>query len=58
MGKVQMIIDSGCSRTIVQEKFVNRNYYTGESIMIVTANGERVKVQLIACLGVHHMANL
>jgi hypothetical protein len=44
--KVQMIIDSGCSRTIVHEKFVNRNYYTGESIMIVIANGERVEVPL------------
>jgi hypothetical protein len=44
--KVQMIIDSGCSRTLVHEKFVNRNYYTGERIMIVTANGERVEVPL------------
>ena len=43
---VQMTIDSGCSRTLVHEKFVSGDYYTGESIMIITANGDRVEVPL------------
>ena len=43
---VRMIIDSGCSRTLVHEKFVNGDYYTGESITIITANGDRVEVPL------------
>ena len=43
---VQMIVDSGCSRTLVHEKFVIQDYYTGESIMIITANGDRVDVPL------------
>ena len=43
---VRMIIDSGCSRTLVDEKFANGEYYTGESITIITANGDRVEVPL------------
>ena len=41
-----MIIDSGCSRTLVHEKFVNGDCYTGESITIITADGDRVEVPL------------
>jgi hypothetical protein len=40
--KVQMIIDSGRSRvnSLVNEKFVCQDYYSGDSIMIITANGD------------------
>ena len=44
--KVQMIIDSGCSRTLVHENLVSKNSFTGENITVITANGDRVEVPL------------
>lgn len=41
-----MVIDSGCSRTLVHEKFVSKDTYTGEVITIFIANGDRVEVPL------------
>ena len=39
-----MTIDSGCSRTLVHEKLVGQNGFTGENITVLTANGDRVEV--------------
>ena len=44
--KIQMIIDSGCSRTLVHEKLVEQNSFTGEFISVITANSDRVEVPL------------
>ena len=41
-----MIINSGCSRTLVHEKLVEQSSFTGEFITVITANGDRVEVPL------------
>jgi hypothetical protein len=43
---IDMFIDSGCSRTLVHEKFVHRNQYTGEVMTVLMANGVRNNVPL------------
>ena len=41
-----MVIDSGCCRTLVHEKFVGNNLYTGELMTVLMANGDRTRVPL------------
>jgi transposase InsO family protein len=43
-----MMIDSGCSKTLIHEKFLNwrKPNLTGENITVLTATGERVTVPL------------
>ena len=43
---IDMVIDSGCCRTLVHKKFVGKNHYTGESMTVLMANGDRIKVPL------------
>ena len=42
----EMIIDSGCTRTLVHEKFVKNGSLTGEEMSVLTATGERLIVPL------------
>ena len=41
-----MVIDSGCSKTLVHDKFLNRKKLTGDKITVLTATGERITVPL------------
>ena len=41
-----MIVDSGCTRTLVDEKFVKNGSFTGEEMSVLTATGERLIVPL------------
>ena len=43
---IDMVIDSGCCRTLVHKKFVGKNHYTGELMTVLMANGDRIKVPL------------
>jgi hypothetical protein len=43
---IDMVIDSGCCRTLVHEKFVGNNRYTGELMTVLMANGDRTRVPL------------
>jgi hypothetical protein len=43
---VTMVIDSGCSKTLVHERFLNRKKLTGDKIAVLTATGERITVPL------------
>ena len=42
----EMIVDSGCTRTLVHEKFVKNGSLTGEEMSVLTATGERLIVPL------------
>ena len=42
----EMIVDSGCTRTLVHEKFVKNGSLTGEEMSVLTATGERLVVPL------------
>ena len=42
----EMIVDSGCTRTLVHEKFVKNGSLTGEEMSVLTATGERLIVLL------------
>ena len=42
-----MVVDSGCTRTLVHERFmVDKDSFTGDEITVLTASGERVIVPL------------
>ena len=42
----EMIVDSGCTRTLVNEKVVKNGSLTGEEMSVLTATGERLIVPL------------
>ncbi|KAK3741200.1 hypothetical protein QZH41_000906 [Actinostola sp. cb2023] len=41
-----MLIDSGCTNTLVHKKFLNHKKWTGNRITVLTATGERITVPL------------
>ena len=41
-----MVVDSGCTRTLVNEKFVKNGSFAGEEMSVLTATGERLIVPL------------
>ncbi|KAK3701535.1 hypothetical protein QZH41_007903 [Actinostola sp. cb2023] len=41
-----MLIDSGCTNTLVHKKFLNHKKLTGNRITVLTATGERITVTL------------
>ena len=41
-----MVVDSGCTRTLVHSKYVNSSALTGDKITVLTAEGERLTVPL------------
>ena len=41
-----MVVDSGCTRTLVHKKYVSRTALTGNKITVLTAAGERLTVPL------------
>ena len=41
-----MIVDSGCTRTLVHKRFVSDDSLTGEKIRVLTAAGERLAIPL------------
>lgn len=43
---VNMLVDSGCTRTLINEKFAEGAKRTGEFISLLTASGERLTVPL------------
>ena len=46
-GKIaEMVVDSGCTRTLVQKRFVENGALTGDKISVLTATGERLVVPL------------
>ena len=42
----EMVVDSGCTRTLVHKKFVKNGSLTGEEMSVLTATGERLIVPL------------
>ena len=40
----EMVVDSGCTRTLVHRKCVNSSALTGDKITVLTAAGERLTV--------------
>ena len=42
----EMVVDSGCTRTLVHRKYVNSLALTGDKITVLTAAGERLTVPL------------
>ena len=42
----EMVVDSGCTRTLVHERFVKNDAFTGDKISVLTATGERLIVPL------------
>lgn len=42
----KMVVDSGCTRTLVCEKFVGKKQETGEKMTVLTADGNRIIVPL------------
>ena len=42
----EMIVDSGCTRTLVHKRFVNDDSLTGEKMTVLTAAGERLVIPL------------
>ena len=42
----EMVVDSGCTRTLVHSKYVNSSALTGDKITVLTAEGERLTVPL------------
>ena len=42
----EMVVDSGCTRTLIHEKFVKNGSLTGEKMSVLTATGERLIVPL------------
>ena len=51
LGKIEgklaeMVVDSGCTRTLVHEKFVKNSALMGDKISVLTATGERLIVPL------------
>ena len=45
----EMVVDSGCTRTLVNSKYVNKQHFTGDKITVLTASAQRVIVPL-ACV--------
>ena len=46
-GKIaEMLIDSGCTRTLVHKRYVSNTAFTGDKITVLTAAGERLTVPL------------
>ena len=46
-GKIaEMVIDSGCTRTLVHKRYVSDAAFTGDKITVLTAAGERLTVPL------------
>ena len=44
--KAQMVVDSGCTRTLVNKKFAPENSFTGHLITVLTASGNEVTAPL------------
>ena len=42
----EVVVDSGCTMTLVQRKYVNSSALTGDKITVLTAAGERLTVPL------------
>ena len=42
----EMVVDSGCTRTLVHSKYVNSSALTADKITVLTASGERLTVPL------------
>ena len=42
----EMVVDSGCTRTLIHKKFVKNGSSTGEKMSVLTATGERLIVPL------------
>ena len=42
----EMVIDSGCTRTLVHKRYVSNTAFTGDKITVLTAAGERLTVPL------------
>ena len=42
----EIVVDSGCTRTLVHSKYVNSSALTGDKITVLTAEGERLTVPL------------
>ena len=42
----EMVVDSGCTRTLIHKKFVKNGSLTGEKMSVLTATGERLIVPL------------
>ena len=45
-GRANMLADSGCSRTLVNRRFVDPSRETGHAITVLTASGEKVRAPL------------
>lgn len=46
-GKIaEMVVDSGCTRTLVHKRYVSSTALTGNKITVLTAAGERLTVPL------------
>ena len=43
----EMVVDSGCTRALIHEKFVKNGSLTGEKMSVLTATGERLVVPLV-----------
>ena len=41
-----MVVDSGCTRTLVHKRFVKNSFLTGDKISVLNATGERLLVSL------------
>ena len=41
-----MIVDSGCTKTLVHKRFVSNDFLTGEKMKVLTAAGERLVIQI------------
>ena len=42
----EIVVDSGCTRTLVHSKYVNSSALTGDKITVLIAEGERLTVPL------------
>lgn len=42
----EMVVDSGCTRTLVHSKYINQQNFTGDKITVLTASAQRITVPL------------
>lgn len=42
----QMVVDSGCTRTLIHKRYVSDSAFTGDKITVLTATGERLSVPI------------
>ena len=42
----EMVVDSGCTRTLIHKRYVNDSAFTGDKFTVLTATGERLSVPI------------